>query len=526
MTKLLKSRQPCNKCGSSDANHQYEDGWYCFACGKPDKEGIDNLGEDVYVREEGEGFTYGFEPARGLTAETMKHYQIWTKYNADKEPVLVFFPYGDGRENGKVRGFNDKKIFAVGDMKDKSLFGMDKFPPGSSNTITITEGEYDAASIYQVTGRPSVSVRGSSQARIDCTRARDYLNSFEKIILAFDADEPGQTAARKVAELFDFNKVYSVTFDPGLKDANGYLQEGQGEALKRTWWNHKRYMPEGVLSSFSEFDGVIDDNTFSDPLGTWPYPSLQEMTGGLRPGEATLITALEGVGKTEIIRGVEHHLLATTDHNIGIVHLEENKARTVKGLAGLHLGSPIHLPDTPVSKEEVKAALRDLVKRDDRLHVYSHFGSDDPDIILDTIRFMAGACGCRVIFLDHITMLATGLVEGDERKTLDYLSTKLGQMVNDLKFHLVFISHVNDDGKTRGSRNISKIANTRIDMHRDVESGDPIVRNTTHLSISKNRFTSITGPARPLYFDPSTFVMSEDNTQIIDAHGGLKELPY
>lgn len=525
MSNMLKGKLPCPRieCNSSDGYHLYEDGGYCFACGKGDRgqrKDQDQLEE--YTRQEGE-FTYGFEPARGLTVETMKKYQIFTKYNQDREPVEVFFPYSADKQTGKVRGFQDKKIKAVGNMREASLFGMDKFPPGSSNVITITEGEYDAPSIYQLTQRPCVSVRSSVTAKADCKSARDYLNSFDKIILAFDADEPGQTAARKVAELFDFNKVYSVNFDHELKDANGYLQKGLADELKRAWWNHKRYMPEGVLSSFQEFDNVIDDNTFSDPLGTWPYPSLQEMTGGLRPGEATLITALEGVGKTEIIRGVEHHLLATTDHNIGIVHLEENKARTVKGLAGLHLGSPVHLPDTPVSKEEVKSALRDLVKRDDRLHVYSHFGSDDPDVILDTIRFMASACECRVIFLDHITMLATGLVEGDERKTLDYLSTKIGQMVNDLKFHLVFISHVNDDGKTRGSRNISKIANTRIDMHRDVESADPIVRNTTNLSISKNRFTSITGPARPLYFNPETFVMSETKG-VHDAHQDM-ELP-
>jgi twinkle protein len=475
---------------------------------------------EQYVKEEGV-FTYKHHPARGISHDAMKKYNILTKFNIGDEPVAVFFPYTPDARTGKVRGFADKKIRAVGQMGECSLFGMDKFPPGSSNVITITEGEYDAASIYDVSGRPAVSIRGAASAKVDCTRARDYLNSFDKIILAFDADKPGQDAARAVAELFDFNKIYAVTFDPGLKDANGYLQKGLTDELKRTWWNHKRYMPEGVLSSFEEFNAAIDDNLFSDPLGSWPYQSLQEMTGGLRAGEATLITALEGVGKTEIIRGVEHHLLATTDLNIGIVHLEENKARTIKGLAGLSLKTPVHLPEASVSKEEIKSAFRDLVRRDDRLHVYSHFGSDDPDVILDTIRFMVAACGCRVVFLDHITMLATGLQEADERRTLDYLSTKIGQMVNDLKFHLIFISHVNDDGKTRGSRNISKIANTRIDMYRDVESADPVVRNTTNLSISKNRFTSITGPAKPLYFDPATFVMSEADAMVMDANFGM-----
>jgi hypothetical protein len=67
------------------------------------------------------------------------------------------------------------------------------------------------------------------------------------------------------------------------------------------------------------------------------------------------------------------------------------------------------------------------------------------------------------------------------------------------------ISHVNDDGKTRGSRNISKIADLSIHLDRDLTVVDPIERNTTRLTIRKNRFASQTGPAGQLYFDPSTF---------------------
>lgn len=521
MGELIRGRLPCPNpdCGSSDAFHEYTDGTYCFSCGQGTKKGkMDNL---EYKKDEGE-FTYNFHPHRGLTVETCKFYGILTKFDRENNPQKVFFPYTPDGKNGKVRAFENKRsgpIQAVGDMKSATLFGKHLFPPGSSDQITITVGEYDAPSLYQVTGRPAVSVRGAATARKDCKEERDYLNSFKKIILAFDNDAADKAAAQAVASLFDFNKVYTVEFDKELKDANGYLQTNRGEELKRAWWNHRRYMPEGVLSSFSDFDAVFEDVTYSDPVGEFPFSALQDATYGIRPGEITLFTAPEGIGKTEIIRAIEHHLLKTTDINIGIVHLEENKARTIKGLAGLHLRSPVHLPDSQVSLDDVKSAFRDLVKRDDRLHVYSHFGSDDPNVILDTIRFMAGPCECRVIFLDHITMLATGLAEVDERRTLDYLSTKLGSMVNELKFHLILISHVNDDGLTRGSRNISKIANTRVDMFRDIKAADETTRNTTALTISKNRFASITGPVGSLFFDKETFTLNEHATE--DAHGEL-----
>jgi len=39
-------------------------------------------------------------------------------------------------------------------------------------------------------------------------------------------------------------------------------------------------------------------------------------------------------------------------------------------------------------------------------------------------------------------------------------------MVKELDFALIVVSHVNDDGLTRGSRNISKIADIRLDLYR------------------------------------------------------------
>jgi hypothetical protein len=104
-------------------------------------------------------------------------------------------------------------------------------------------------------------------------------------------------------------------------------------------------------------------------------------------------------------------------------------------------------------------------------------------------------------------MLVTGLAEKDERQTLDYISTKLSRMVNDLNFHLLLVSHVNDDGLTRGSRNISKVAYNRVDLRRDLLAADETERNTTTLMVSKARLTSLTGPAGSVYFNRDKFCL-------------------
>src|SRR5690606_26455017 len=150
---------------------------------------------------------------------------------------------------------------------------------------------------------------------------------------------------------------------------------------------------------------------------------------------------------------------------------------------GYELSSPIHLPDRGIPNEEIKQHLRSITGRDERVHLYSHFGSDDPDTILSTIRVMAGSCGCRYIFLAHITMVVTGLQGDDERRALDYISTRLAMMVEELDFTLFCISHENDDGLTRGSRNISKVSDLWVQLIRDPTAEIEEERNTTKLLI-------------------------------------------
>src|SRR6202030_2644050 len=129
--------------------------------------------------------------------------------------------------------------------------------------------------------------------------------------------------------------------------------------------------------------------------------------------------------------------------------------------------------------------------------------------LLDTIRFLVAGRNCSYILLDHISMVVSGFTSEDERRKLDYISTKLEMMVKELNYALIIVSHVNDFGQTRGSRYISKISDIRIDAERDLTNDDSFVRNTTTLKISKNRFSVRTGYAGRLLFDPVTYTYEE-----------------
>lgn len=450
-------------------------------------------------------YSYEFVPLRGITEQTLRKYDVKTKVDPDGKPCAIGFRYPNG--STKVRRLDEKSFYwAEGNQHSPGLFGTDRFPAGSHKYVTITEGELDALSLYQVLGSPVVSVQSASSAVRDCIAERTWLNSFERVYLAFDNDLPGRDAARNVAKLFDYNRLYQVKFDT-RKDANEFLSAGDADTLRQLWWNAKRYQPDEVVSHFDEFDKIL-----KEPLKEgvpYPFPSLNEMTYGIRTSESVLITAQEGVGKTELMHAIEFNLLKETKDAIGAIYLEEPKRRHLQAIAGLQLQRPTHLPDCGVTVDQTIAALREAVGTDERLHVYSHFGSDDPESLLDTIRFLVSARDCRYILFDHISMAVSGLAGEDERRALDYLSTRLEMMVKELDFGLIMVSHVNDDGKTRGSRYISKVADIRIDLVRDTGNADPVTRNTTQVSVSKNRFSGKTGMACKLLFDPKTYTYTE-----------------
>lgn len=453
-----------------------------------------------------EDFTYEFIPWRGINKDTLRRYNVKTKIDTEGEPVAIGFPYADG--SLKVRSLREKSFTwsPLGDKSKTGLFGQDKFDVGSHRYITITEGEIDALSLHQVLGSPCVSVQSAATAHRDVVAGRDFLSGYERIYLAFDNDPAGRAATRAVAQLFDYNKVYVVKFTT-RKDANEYLQAGEEDQLRNIWWNAKKYLPETIVSSFSDFKEILKGEV---PKGfPYPFETLTKMTYGIRPGETVLLLAQEKVGKTSIMREILYKLLKETDDAIAAIFLEEPKVRLLQSLAGRELGRPAHLPDSGLTPDELFSAVQNVVVQDDRLHLYSHFGSDDPDVILDTIRFLVTARGCRYVLFDHITMAVSGLKGDDERRALDYLATRLEMLSKELNFALIMVSHVNDFGQSRGSHYLTKVADIVVRAERDTMSIDPVERNTIHLSVPFNRFCAMSGPAGDLQLDLNTYILRE-----------------
>lgn len=530
---------PCEVCGSSDANTLYDDGHeYCHSCQafKPaDDESIElSVIRDNYKQKDITVLTSNVVlPLKG-TVKAIPERNITTatceKYGVTQQDGKHYYPYtdeGGTRVAYKVRSVAEKSFAIEGSFKDATLFGQSLFHSGGKY-VTVYEGELDALAGYQLTGSqwPSVSIRNGAQAALkDCKAQYEWLNTFENVIICFDADEPGKKASKEVAELFG-QKAKIVQHKSGYKDACEYLISGATKEFVNEWWKAETYIPDGIVNAADLWEEICKPEPKAE--AQYPWEGLNKLLYGLRRAELITVTAGSGLGKSQFLREILYHLLKTTSWNIGGLFLEESTRKTARSIMSLHANKLLHLPDTPVTEEELKDAF-DNTLGTNRVYLFDHFGSSDVDNIANRIRYMAKACDCRVVFLDHLSIVVSGLDNGDERKAIDAMMTKLRTLVQELEVTLICVSHLrrpqgnagHEDGQAvslsqlRGSGAIAQLSDAVITLERNSMAENEAERHRTKVAVAKNRYNGYTGPACELQYIKETGRMLEAKEEML-----------
>ena len=356
---------------------------------------------------------------------------------------------------------------------------------------------------------PVVSVHSASTAEKDVKRDFEYLNSFDSIVVAFDSDEPGRKAAKAVAAAgFPLGKVKILSLRK-FKDANEYLLAKESETFTREWWQAPVYRPDGLKLGSDMWDEIINRKESFTTL--YPFDGLNKKTFGIRLSELVVVTADTGIGKTSVLKHIEHHLLTDEQINekgygVGFLHLEEPNGDTALGLLSIHNSKPYHIPTTEKKPEELREAY-DALLNNDRVVIWDHFGSNSVDAVLDKVRHMV-ALGCRYIVLDHLSIIVSDQ-SGDERKQLDEITTKLKTLTMELDIAVIAVIHTNRQGQIRGTAGVEQLANIVLRLERDKTELNEWRRNITRITVEKNRFCGYTGPASYLWYNPETGRLSE-----------------
>lgn len=519
------SRQVCPyiECGSSDAfsYNTVKQVGKCFSCERSYPSININLFdwvEEKYPLKERENNMAAVQELlvaqtkayRGIKETTLKFYNVQTYVNKGGEVVKQAYIYPSGGR--KIRQV-PKAFHTEPGFKTDELFGMDKFNSGSSRSVIITEGEVDALSCYQMlSGKfPVVSLPSASPSKkLWQGKAKDWLDSFSKIILSVDTDDAGNGVANKIASLFP-NKVYRIMHDK-YKDANEFLEAGASASYASAFWNAQKYTPQNVWNTTQQFLGILsaEDDAKFVPTG---ITAFDEVALGLMQGHLTVFQAPEGIGKTEFMRYLEYHMLSKyPDTPIAICHLEETKKRGILGLVSYKLGKNLtrkDLIEEADMQQEVEQAVVDLTKKEN-LYQFTISVDEDPMEIMNRIRYFSQACGVKYVFFEPIQDLAYSRQTDESiEKWLSALSVQLSRMSAELNVGIVTIAHENDDGQIRDCRTIGKRASVVVKLQRDKMSSDDEDRNTTRLLVVKNRPAGTTGHAGLLSFDSDSFTLKE-----------------
>src|SRR5210317_1118311 len=502
---FTNTHQPCPKCGSSDARATNDDGsWHCFSCNSH-AGGGERVSEPT-PRE----FVTGSPQAiarRNLTEDTCRKWGYWMG-NVNGQPVQIAnYKTRDGKTCAQKLRFADKSFATRGELI--GLYGQHLWRDGGRRVV-VTEGEVDALSVSQAFDNkwPVVSVpNGAGAAKKFVAQAIDWLDRYDQVVFCFDMDDVGRKGAAECAALLTPGKAHIAELP--LKDPSDMLTGGKSKELVSCLYEAREYRPDGIVNGKDLWELV--SNTDEHKAVPYPYYGLNQTTHGLRLGELVTVCAGSGIGKSLFCREVCHHLLGLGE-TVGYIALEESIRRTALGIMGIHVGKPLHL-ENDLNKEELRKAFEDTVGNG-KFYTYDHFGSTESDNLLSKIKYLCKGLGCKWIFLDHLSIVVSGIQGDDERRLIDNTMTKLRSLVEETGCGMVLVSHLKrvDSGHEeggrvslhhlRGSQAIAQLSDMVIGLERNQQS--ETISNETRVRVLKNRFSGQTGHCDTLYYSGDT----------------------
>ena len=174
---------------------------------------------------------------RGISKKTLKDLQVseglefmpqtgkqenTIQFNYFMGDQLINVKYRDGRKNFKLFKGAEKVFYNI-----NSIVGYD--------TCVIVEGEMDVLALHEAGVPNAISVPNGATLNNNnldyLDNCIDYFDDKTRIILAVDADEPGQMLQRELVRRLGAEVCYIIDFN-GNKDANDYLLEHGAEALR------------------------------------------------------------------------------------------------------------------------------------------------------------------------------------------------------------------------------------------------------------------------------------------------------
>lgn len=378
---------------------------------------------------------------RGFSKETC----INRKIGSDEKGNIVM-PY---YENGKLVLIkfrpSHKIVKKNGDIKSwreeggKPVFwGMDDCNP--ELPLVIVEGEMDALALDEAGIKNVVSVPSGSED-LDCIKiCWSWLETFKKIIIWGDNDEPGQEMIRKLINRLGEYRCSLVNSD--RKDANEVLYHDGKDKIINAIANAKEVPIAGLLrlSDVENFDYSKAERVSSG------FELIDKAIGGFMMGQVSLWTGSNASGKSTLLGQI---LVESIEKDFNVCAFSgELPAPLFKYWIELQMAGKLNLNARydELKKEDIYFVpdnVKDKMKAwyRDRFFLYDSFGSAKGEDILKIFEYAARRYDCKVFSIDNLMITDFCSANKDFYRAQSEFMGKIIEFTHKFNVHVHVVAH-------------------------------------------------------------------------------------
>lgn len=245
--------------------------------------------------------------------------------------------------------------------------------------------------------------------------------------------------------------------------AGDLLDESERQilAIRSTKMNASAGIKELVQDAMETIEETLQRKGQVEGLSTG-LADVDRITGGLKPGEMTVIAGYPGSGKTSLAMNISEQVMLNQKKSVGVFSLEMSSVSLVTRFISSHARVNIRNVASGFLQE---SDFSSLVRSAASISNASIWFEDNSDLSIQQLRSRARRLtqqhGLDLIVIDYLQLLnAVGgsrKVESRQQEVAD-ISRGAKAMARELRIPVLALSQLNDDGKLRESRAIGQDA--------------------------------------------------------------------
>ena len=481
-----------------------------------------------------------FVNSRGISKQTAEYLGWFAK---DDNIAFPFYKFGE-IVNIKYRGIKEKSFYQTPNG-EPVLYNYDNAFSELKNyhdTLIIVEGEIDCATMVEAGFKNCVSLPAGSDsqvrdknfqgAKFDFLKcSAPLLESAKRIILALDADAPGQAMTQSLINMLPDGKVYIVdwsVYDVQGKDANDF-------------WRKEKPIIKDAIDNAKLAGGNIITMAIDDPQRLEQY-MLNGVQGGYKtgfyemdkfitfmPGDFVSVTGFPGSGKSTWVTCLMLNMTAMHELRCLYCGFENPKDQIVSRLLQTLIGKPTfggNVSAIEESRKHYEFLNEHFLLLDDTAEIMS------VDKLLNIIQTTIDNVGVDIVVIDPFNKLEFSRTK-DQSGDIGVVLNKLIAFAHKNKVLMFLVAHPTKPASEKrqigsqdipsgfdiaGSANFQNMSDAVISVHRKQDK-DGIKSKSTRVTVSKWRFGE-RGREGSAYFefDPQSARFSRVDKETYDAN--------